>query len=57
MSKPGKRGSQTTAIKVQHSFVLSPDELKGDATDDGAFDGWVKKLQRCAEVDSWSDQE
>ena len=32
--------------------------FNGDgATDNGAFDRRVKKLQRCAEIDSWSDRE
>ena len=28
-----------------------------NATDNRAFDRWVRKLQRCAEVDRWSDRE
>ena len=38
-----------------HSTLLP--NFNGEDADDGAFDRWVKKLQRCAEVDSWSDRE
>ena len=40
-----------------HSTLLPYYNGEDAAADDGAFDRWVKKLKRCAEIDGWNDRE
>lgn len=45
-----------TGLRYRLRSTLLPYYNGEDATDNGVFDGWAKKLQRCAKVDSWNDQ-
>ena len=49
--------SQRTGLRHGLHSTLLPYYNGEDATDDGAFDRWVKRLKRWAEVDSWNDRE
>ena len=50
--------SHRTGLRHRLHSTLLP-YYNGDdaAADDGAFDRWVKKPKRCAEIDGWNDRE
>ena len=46
-----------TGIRHRLHSTLLPYFNGEDTADEGAFDRWVRKLERCAVVDGWSDRE